>query len=182
MQTPEFRPVTAPSGRAGRLLSLRPMRTIPRASAAISAAALLLAATATPALAAPPTIERTPIEATFADSFLTEECGVDVTTTLSGFRIERSFLDSDGNLLSVATINVTGTASSALGSFRFKDVGADHMKVAPDGTVTISIIGQVPFDFTGILVFDLDAGEVVKGPHFSGGEQLANACEVLIGA
>ena len=158
------------------------MRTIARASTAISAAALLLTATASPALAAPPTIERIPIEDTFADGFLTEECGVDVTTTLSGFRIERSFLDSDGNLVSVATINVTGTASSEFGSFRVKDVGADQVKVAPDGTVTISIIGQVPFDFTGILVFDLDAGEVVKEPHFRGDEQLAKACEVLSGA
>ena len=155
------------------------MRTTARAMTAISAAALLLTATASPALAAPPSIEKIPIAETFHDGFLTEECGVDVTTTIIGFRIERGWLDGGGNVVSLATINVTGTASSEFGSFRFKDVGADQLKAAPDGTVTLSIIGQVPFAFTGVLVLDAETGEVVKEPHFRGDEQLAKACERL---
>ncbi|GAA1769591.1 hypothetical protein [Agromyces humatus] len=158
------------------------MRTTARAVTAISAAALLLIATATPALAAPPTIEKIPIEFTFEDDFLTAECGVDVTTTLSGFRIERGWLDGGGNVLSLATIRVAGTASSEFGSFKVMDVGADQLKVAPDGTLTLSIIGQVPFNFKGVLVVNADTGEVVKEPHFTGDEQLARACEVLTGA
>ena len=157
------------------------MRTTARAVTAISAAALLLTATASPALAAPPSTLKIPIEATFEDDFLTEECGVDVTTSISGFRIERGWLDGGGRVLSLATINVTAVASSEFGSIRFKDVGADQLKMAPDGTVTLSIIGQVPFDFVGVLAFDVDTGELVKEPHFRGDEQLAMACEVLTG-
>lgn len=156
------------------------MRMTARAVTAISAAALLLTATAAPALAAPPSIEKIPIEDTFHDDFLTEECGVDVTTTISGFRIERGWLDGGGNVLSLATISITGTASSEFGSFKFKDVGADQLKMAPDGTVTLSIIGQVPFGFTGVLVLDPDTGEIIKEPNFFRGDaQLAKACEIL---
>ena len=154
------------------------MRTTARAAIAISAAAVLLAI-ATPAQAAAPTIERIPFEATFHDEFLTAECGVDVTTSLSGFRIQREFVDAAGNLVSLATINITGVSSSEFGSVHFKDVGADQVKVGPDGTLTLSVIGQVPFNFVGILVVDLNTGEVVKEPVFRGEEQLAKACRLL---
>lgn len=156
------------------------MRTTARAATAISAAAILLTA-ATPAQAAAPTIERFPIEAEFHDGFLSAECGVDVTTTISGFRIMREFVDGAGNLVSLATINVTGTSSSEFGSVRIKDVGADLVKVAPDGTLTVRVTGQVPFDFAGVLVYDIDADEIVKEPHFRGEEQLAKACRLLGG-
>ena len=156
------------------------MRTTVRVATAIAAAAALVTAAA-PAQAAAPTIERIPIEDSFYDDFLSEECGVDVWTTISGFRIERDFGDGAGKLLGLATINVTGTSSSEFGSVVVKDVGADQVKVSPDGTVTLSVTGQVPFDFVGVLVFDLDAGEVVKEPHFRGDEQLAKACRLLNG-
>lgn len=154
------------------------MRTTARAAITISAAAVLLAI-ATPAQAAAPTIERIPIEATFHDEFLTAECGVDVTTSLSGFRIQREFVDAAGNLVTLATISITGVSSSEFGSVRIKDVGADQVKVDPDGTLTLSVIGQVPFNFVGILIVDLDTGEVVKEPVFRGEEQLAKACRLL---
>ena len=154
------------------------MRTTVRLATAISAAALMLTA-ATPAQAAAPTIERIPIDATFYDDFLSAECGVDVTTTIHGFRIQRDFVDGSGNLVSLATINVTGTSTSEFGSFRIKDVGADQVKVAPDGTVTLSVIGQVPFGFVGVLVLDVDTGEVLHEPNPRGEEQLEQACQAL---
>ena len=43
------------------------------------------------AAGAPPTIERINIDETFADEFLTEECGVPVTTTARGHIIMRIF-------------------------------------------------------------------------------------------
>jgi len=153
------------------------MYTTIRAATAISAAAMLLLS-ATPAQAAP-SIERIPFEDTFHDDFLSAECGVDVTTTISGFRIEREFVDGAGNLIELATINITGTSSSEFGSVRIKDVGADQIKVAPDGTVTLSVVGQVPFGFVGALVLDADTGEVVKEPTFRGDEQLEKACRLL---
>ena len=154
------------------------MRTTIRLATAISAAALMLAA-ATPAQAAAPTIERIPIDDTFYDGFLSAECGVDVTTTVHGFRIQREFVDGAGNLVSLATINVTGTSMSEFGSVRIKDVGADQVKVAPDGTVTLSITGQVPFGFAGVLVLDVDTGEVLHEPNLRGDEQLEKACRRL---
>jgi hypothetical protein len=157
------------------------MRTTTGAATAIAAAAVLLAGVA-PAQAAAPSIERVPIEASFHDDFLTGECGVDVTTTISGFRIVREFVDGAGNLIELATINVTGTSSSEFGSVVIKDVGADQVKAAPDGTVTLTITGQVPFDFVGALVVDLDTGELVKEPVFRGEKQLEKACRLLGGA
>jgi hypothetical protein len=154
------------------------MRTTARVATAISAAALIFAA-ATPAQAAAPTIERIPIDDTFHDDFLSAECGVDVTTTIHGFRIQREFVDGAGNLVSLATINVTLTSSSEFGSVRIKDVGADQVKVAPDGTVTLSIIGQVPFGFAGVLVLDIDTGEVLHEPTLRGEEQIEKACRLL---
>ena len=43
------------------------------------------------AAGAAPTIERINIDETFADDFLTDACGIDVTTTVHGFVIERIF-------------------------------------------------------------------------------------------
>ena len=45
--------------------------------------------------------------------------------------------------------------------------------------MTLSITGQVPFDFAGILVIDLDTGDVVKEPTFRGDKQLEKACRLL---
>jgi hypothetical protein len=154
------------------------MRTTARLATAISAAALMLAA-ATPAQAAAPTIERIPIDDAFHDDFLSAECGVDVTTTFHGFVIQRDFVDGAGNLVSLATINVTGTSSSEFGSIRIKDVGADQLKVASDGTLTLRITGQVPFDFAGVLVVDLDTGELLHEPNSRGDTQLEKACRLL---
>ncbi|TYL50507.1 hypothetical protein [Agromyces mariniharenae] len=153
------------------------MRTNLSAATAISAIALLLASS-TPAHAAP-SIERIPFEDTFHDTFLSAECGVDVTTTISGFRIEREFVDGAGNLVELATISIRGTSSSEFGSVRIMDVGADQVKVAPDGTVTLTVTGQVPFAFVGALVLDLDTNEVVKEPVLRGDKQLEKACRLL---
>lgn len=148
----------------------------------IAVAAFVIGAGA-PAQAAPPTIERIPIDESFPDEFLTEECGVEVFTTITGFRILRTFEDRTGRLLSVGTVNISGTATAEGGSFRFRDVGADVERIAPDGTTTLSIIGQLPFDFAGVLVINLDTGEVVKEPQFVRGTiQLERACEILRGA
>ena len=50
-------------------------------------------------------------------------------------------------------------------SIRVQDVGNDHLRVAPDGTVTISIVGQVPFQFSGASRINVTTGEVFHEPH-----------------
>ncbi|MGY1696705.1 hypothetical protein ACI780_17540 [Geodermatophilus sp. SYSU D00814] len=134
-----------------------------RSSTAVAAAVLaLVAVPAAPALAAPPQVF--PIEDEFADDFLTEECGVPVTTTATGQARLREFQRASG-VVSVFTINVGLVATSEYGSVRFRDVGADLVRIEPDGTGYVQVSGQVPFDYNGVVRYDLETGEVV----FQGG-------------
>ena len=59
-----------------------------------------------------------------------------------------------GGVLEVFTVNLTGIITSEFGSFRVKDVGSDSTRITPDGQVIVSIRGQVPFTFKGVLKFD----------------------------
>jgi hypothetical protein len=45
----------------------------------------------------------------------------------------------------------------------------------------LSITGQVPFEFAGVLKIDLETGETILEPRDRSAEQLAQACEVLTG-
>jgi hypothetical protein len=99
---------------------------------------------------------------TFHDDFLSEACGVDVTTTATGRFMRMTF---DGNGVQVVnTISVSLVARAGDNVFRFRDVGADVLQDA-NGTLTVLIIGQIPFGWTGVLKFDDATGEVVHEPH-----------------
>jgi hypothetical protein len=74
---------------------------------------------------------------------------------------------------------VRSTANTGLSTYRFRDVGADLVRVEPDGTVILSIIGQVPFGFTGVLKIDLETGEAILEPHHSLEGDLEKACDAL---
>jgi hypothetical protein len=60
---------------------------------------------------------------------------------------------------------------------RVRDVGIDQVRVAPDGTVILSIVGQVPLGFTGVLKLDLDTGEAILEPHHFA--DIEEVCEQL---
>ena len=64
-------------------------------------------------------------------------------------------------------------------SYRMRDVGADHVQIKPDGTAILMIIGQIPFDFTGVLKIDLDTGEAILEPQHSLEGRIADACAAL---
>jgi hypothetical protein len=132
-------------------------------------------------LGAPPEIERIDVDDTFVDEFLSEACGVTVTTTARGHIIVRTFSGEGTGVVEVGTINIGLTATAGDRTFRFRDVGVDLTRIEPDGTAVLQIVGQVPFDFAGVLKIDLETGEVILEPHFRGEEQLARACEVLTG-
>jgi hypothetical protein len=53
---------------------------------------------------APPTIERIPVDDTFVDDFLSEECGVEVTTRARGHIIVRTFEEDGTGVVEVRTI------------------------------------------------------------------------------
>jgi hypothetical protein len=119
---------------------------------------------ATAASAQAPEKEVIQVDETFADDFLTEECGVPVTTTATG-RV--TLFDSpDGVvLLHLTTLNISLVATAGDNQARFRDVGADQLRMQPDGTLILSIIGQVPFEFTGVLKINPETGEVILEPH-----------------
>ena len=133
------------------------------------------------AAAAPPTIERINIDETFADEFLTEECGVPVTTTAQGHVIMRIFSGEGTGVGQVNTISVALTATAGDRTFRFRDVGADVLQIKPDGTLVLLITGQVPFAFAGVLKINPETEEVILEPRDRSEEQLAKACRALTG-
>ena len=103
------------------------------------------------------------VNETFADEFLTEECGVPVTTTATGRVTVFTF---NGTVLQeMTTLNISLVATAGDNQARFRDVGIDQVRVQPDGTVILSIVGQVPFEFTGVLKLNLETGEAILEPH-----------------
>ena len=118
---------------------------------------------ATAAAAQAPEKEVIQVDDTFIDPGLSEECGVEVTIHITG-RV--TIFSHDGVVLQhLTTLNFAGVATAGDNQLRFRDVGADQTRVQPDGTVILSIIGQVPFDFTGVLKINPDTEEVILEPH-----------------
>jgi hypothetical protein len=114
------------------------------------------------------------------DDFLTAECGVPVTFHAVGRVTLRTFVPNGAaGPLQVNTVNVAVTVSSGDNSYRFRDVGADHLQQKPDGSLVLSIIGQLPFDFTGVLKIDPETGDVLHEPSHSIEDRLDDACAAL---
>jgi len=133
------------------------------------------------AVGAPPTIERINVDESFADEFLTEECGVPVNVTAQGHVILRVFSGDGTGVAQVNTISIALTATAGDRTFRFRDVGADVVQIKPDGSLVLLISGQVPFAFAGVLKIDPDTEEVILEPRDRSEEQLAKACRALTG-
>lgn len=140
-------------------------------------AVLTIVVAAPGAWAGKPEMERVDIDETFHDDFLSAECGTDVTTRALGHIIFRVFDRSKG-LVELTTISIRLTAMAGDNTYRFRDVGADQIKVTKDGPI-LSIIGQVPFDFIGVLKINLDTGEVIHEPGHLIGNRVEEACAAL---
>jgi hypothetical protein len=52
------------------------------------------------------------------------------------------------------------------------------VQLAPDGTLTLLIIGEVPFEWTGVLKIDPSTEEVILEPHWI---DTTRVCAVLAG-
>jgi len=124
-----------------------------------------------------PEMERADIDEVFFDEGLSEECGVDVWGRVQGHIISRSF-DDGKRLVALNTLNIAITATAGDNTYRFRDVGADQVLVTENGAI-LSIIGQIPFDFNGVLKINLDTEEVVHEPGASKGYRLEEACAAL---
>ena len=144
----------------------------------LTALAALLASGAT---AGKPVFERFDVNETAPDPFLTAACGIAVTTRAEGHVIVRTFTGGGTGVAAVRTLNIALTATAGGNVYRFRDVGADVERIEPDGTAILMIIGQVPFDFTGVLKIDLETGDAILEPQHSTAEDLDAACATLTG-
>src|SRR5918999_2913370 len=129
------------------------------------AALVTLALGVSGATAAPPEMETITFSDTFEDEELTAACGVDVTTSVNGRLTFITFPDRPVGPQELTSVHVDFVASAGDNQVRFKDVGVDLIRIAPDGTVTLMIVGQVPFEFTGALKINLTTGEVILEPR-----------------
>jgi hypothetical protein len=146
---------------------------------AILGALLVVVLGATAAAAQAPEKEVIPIDETFVDEGLSEACGVEVTITITGSVTVFTFPDRPVGPQDLTTINLEGVATAGDNQIRFRDVGIDLVRVEPDGTVILSIVGQVPFEFTGVLKINLDTEEVILEPHHF--VDIEQVCEQLTG-
>jgi hypothetical protein len=131
---------------------------------AVVGALLVVVLGATGAVAQAPEKEVISVEDTFVEEFLSEECGVEVTVTVTGRVTEFIFLDGVV-LQDLSTLNVEVVWTAGDNQIRVRDVGGDQVRVQPDGTVILSIIGQVPLEFTGVLKLNPETGEILLEPH-----------------
>ena len=132
---------------------------------AVLGALLVVALGATAAAAQAPVKETITFSDTFPDEFLTQECGVAVTTTATGRITFFTFPDRPVGPQELTSVHVDIVATAGDNQARFKDVGIDKVQVKPDGTAILSIVGQVPFEFTGVMKINLDTGEVIHEAH-----------------
>ena len=128
-------------------------------------AMLVVALAGTAAAVGPPEMETITVSETFEDEFLTDECGVDVTTSVDGRITFFTFPDQPLGPQDLTSVHLNVVATAGDNSVRVKDVGIDLVRVEPDGTMILMVVGQVPFTFTGVLMIDLDTGEVILEPH-----------------
>ena len=101
----------------------------------IAVAIALLLAVAGPAAAAPPTIERFPVDSGwFEDEFLSEVCGFEVLVREEGHIAFRTWTDAEGNPTRIVfTINVHGSMTAGGATLRFVDAGMDMVTFLDGG-------------------------------------------------
>lgn len=157
------------------------MRTIGRRLLATVTVALAAAATFTPGAlpAGQPTIEHINVDRFRADPALTAACGVEVTAHVQGHVVIRTFPDEGTGPAELVTLNIAVTAMAGGNSYGFRVVGANLIRVDPDGTVTLTATGQQPFAWRGASRINLTTGDVILEPRHDSEEQLAEACEAL---
>jgi hypothetical protein len=156
-------PGCAPGSRKGGW-AMRQQRTI--GLLAVLAALLVVVLGATAAAAQAPVKETIQVDDTFVDEGLSEACGVEVTVTETGFITFLTFPDRPVGPLELTSYHLDLLLTAGDQQARFRDVGIDLIRIEPDGTAILSIVGQsVPNMFTGVLKFNLDTREVILEPH-----------------
>jgi hypothetical protein len=148
---------------------------------ALAAALFLGVVSATaPAVAAQPVFERITVDDTFDDTVLAEACGVpEVITTVTGTVITRAFEDSGTGPLELDTVNLSVTFRAGDNTARLRDVGAGLLRRTPDGSLILSLTGQIPFGFRGVLKLDPETEETILEPKDWDAADLERVCDRL---
>jgi hypothetical protein len=126
-----------------------------------------------------PTVERLNVDRVRPDPDLTAACGVSVTAHVHGLVVIRTFPAGGTSPAELVTLNITVTAMAGDNSYAFRLVGANLVRIEPDGTAILIGTGQSAFEWTGVLKLNLDTGEVILEPHHSLEGQQQEACEAL---
>ena len=90
-----------------------------------------------------------------------------MTLRAQGHVIIRTFSGEGTGAARLTTLNVAVTSTPGENSYTARDVGADLVRIEPDGTAILMIIGQVPFEFAGVLKIDIETGETILEPQHS---------------
>lgn len=154
---------------------MRPSRIF--AVAGLSALPLVLAG---PVQAAQPVFESIDIDEEHVAVHLSEECGFTITASVQGSLTIRTY-DQEKGLIEVGTANITTILSGPGGEYTLRDVGSNLVRVTPDGDVILTVVGQVPFAFTGALKFDLVTEEAILEPQHLTQDERAEVCAALAG-
>ena len=152
-----------------------------------------------PVAAAKPFMEHLQIrDVGFHDEFVSEACGFDVWVDAIGVITFRVWLDSEDNpIREVNNFGVRVRYYSEWGSIQTQDVGADRAIYHPDGSVTLTVIGnvqsiQVPgqgrvYSDVGLVSFHITFPDPEGEPVFEllsvagqhSDDQLSVICDVL---
>ncbi|MEO5884740.1 MAG: hypothetical protein ABIQ58_04410 [Candidatus Limnocylindrales bacterium] len=165
----------------------------------LAMAAMGLGLLTSPVSAAKPQTERIVVDESFADTFLTDECRVPVTTQITGHITLRLFTDGNGDpVREVNNYALTARYTSASASIVAKDVGVDRITYLPDGSLIRVVIGNVQsfaapgkgrvyanvgqttfhitFDTNGDPIFDVIGSHGQHDP-----DQVSAICSILAG-
>jgi hypothetical protein len=100
-----------------------------------------------------------------------------VTTAVDGRITFLVFPDRPIGVQDLTSVHVNVVATGGDNRVVFKDVGVDVLRVTLAGTAILMIVGQVPFEFTGVLKINLTTGEVILKPHHT--VDTTRACGLL---
>jgi hypothetical protein len=81
------------------------------------------------------------------------------------FSFPDDFPESGPGPQSLTSIHLNYTATAGGNRYVFNDVGVDLVRITSDDSVILQITGQVPFDFTGVLMIDIISGETILEPQ-----------------
>lgn len=152
-----------------------------RTSGVLAVLGALLAVMLGPAAAAAQAPEREviPVNGFYVDVLLSRACGVQVTHTITGTVTILTYPDRPVGPQELQRFDLEHVIAAGDNQVWAREVGIRLIRVEPDGTVVLSIVGQVPYQFTGVLKVNYYTGQAILEPHHV--VDIAEVCAQLTG-